>query len=148
MTRLRSTSCSERRAPWNTAARWYLLTRRHSQRMQPENSIARYPAGERERPSEHRVDRTVQGFFASAASRGLARNLHIGVEVDRGAHASPQPELLLIRSREPDNFSTFVSSPLYGTCALDGFVESAIISRLRPGLSLSGRRTIRADRGE
>jgi adenylate cyclase len=50
---------------------------------------ARCPAGERERPSEHRVDRTVQGFFASAASRGLARNLHIGVEGDRGAHALP-----------------------------------------------------------
>ena len=50
---------------------------------------ARCPAGERERPSEHRIDRTVQGFLASAASRGLARNLHIGVEVDRGAHASP-----------------------------------------------------------
>ena len=40
-------------------------------------------AGEHERSSEHGVDRTVQGFFASAASRGLARNLHIGVEVDR-----------------------------------------------------------------
>jgi hypothetical protein len=50
---------------------------------------ARCPAGERERPSEHRVDRTVQDFLASAASRGLARNLRIGVEVDRGAHASP-----------------------------------------------------------
>ena len=43
------------------------------------------PAGERERPSEHCLDRTVQGFLASSASRGLARNIHISVEVDRGA---------------------------------------------------------------
>ena len=40
---------------------------------------ARCPPGERERPSEHCLDRTVQGFLASVASRGLARNLHIGV---------------------------------------------------------------------
>jgi adenylate cyclase len=55
---------------------------------------SRCPAGERKRPSEHRVDRTVQSFFTSAASRGLARNLHIGVQVAE----VPQPTLV-VRSR-------------------------------------------------
>ena len=46
-----------------------------------ESAFSAYAAGDFERPSEHCVDRTVQGFLASSASRGLAPSLHIRVEV-------------------------------------------------------------------
>ena len=86
-----------------------------------ESAFSAYAAGDFERPSEHCVDRTVQGFLASSASRGLAPSLHIRVEVEVFMHTN------LLSPALQQSFCWFVCPPI---CPENDFRKGEVMASL------------------